>query len=485
MLNISVNESGCGPMKSISKFLRRIKVRIALTFSLLFLIFAIPAIIYAFNQINIFFEGMYLQQMNVAGQAVSAFYDSRIDNDSLTTEISRITATTVFLLDKDAAILSRHYEDPVGDSSFLLSIPIAQFEAGISDKVHHKFITIGKERFLQVQTELINGEKLIQVKSFSRVSALKARMREVIFWSSFLGLLALIAVAFWVSANFTKPLEKLTELAQKLRVGDSAQKIQIKSPDEIGDLADALNDMVDNLNKAKFDLDRITKNQRDFFGQMGDRLESPLLTIQNQLGSVVDSVSLVEPKCKERLSAAMYQVKKVQEVIRILVEISQLEHGEIKLEMKPVGLKKLLETVMASFNEEALHKGLSFKLDLEPVDLQVLADEKWLQIALENLISNALYFTDEGFVKTSAVMIGSVVALRIEDSGRGIPQAQIERIFDRFYRVDSNDPQNKAGLGLVLTREIVRAHQQNLEVESKLGVGSIFTFHLIKADIVS
>jgi signal transduction histidine kinase len=115
----------------------------------------------------------------------------------------------------------------------------------------------------------------------------------------------------------------------------------------------------------------------------------------------------------------------------------------------------------------------------------VQADEKWLQIALENLISNALYFTDEGFVKISAVMIGSMATLRIEDSGRGIPQAQIERIFDRFYRVDSNDPQNKAGLGLVLTREIVRAHQQTLEVESKLGVGSIFTFHLQTANIVS
>lgn len=472
-------------MKAVSSFFRRIKVRIALSFSLLFLIFAVPAIIYAFNQINIFFEGNYLQQMNVAGQAVSSFYNKGIDSDSLTAEISRITATTVFLLNKDAAILSSHYEDPIGDSSYLLSIPIAQFEAGISDKVHHKFITIGKERFLQVQTELIDGEKLIQVKSFSRVSALKARMREVIFWSSFIGLLALIAVAFWVSANFTKPLEKLTELAQNLRAGNSAQKIQIKSPDEIGDLADALNDMVDNLNKAKFDLDRLTKNQRDFFGQMGDRLESPLLTIQNQLGSVVDSVSLVEPKCRERLTAAMCQLKKVQEIIRILVEISQLEHGEIKLEMRPVDLKQLLETGMAGFKEEALRKKLIFKLELESGDFQVLADEKWLQIALENLISNALYFTDEGFVKISAKLIGSSVEVRIEDSGRGIPQAQIERIFDRFYRVDSNDPQNKAGLGLVLAREIIKAHQQNLEVESKLGIGSVFTFHLKKVDIAS
>jgi len=121
-------------MKAVSSFFRRIKVRIALSFSLLFLIFAVPAIIYAFNQINIFFEGNYLQQMNVAGQAVSSFYNKGIDSDSLTAEISRITATTVFLLNKDAAILSSHYEDPIGDSSYLLSIPIAQFEAGISDK---------------------------------------------------------------------------------------------------------------------------------------------------------------------------------------------------------------------------------------------------------------------------------------------------------------------------------------------------------------
>jgi signal transduction histidine kinase len=472
-------------MKVSFGFFRRIKVRIALSFSLLFLVVAVPAIFYAFNQINVFFEGMYLQQMRVAARAINATSNSIYNIDSLSAEVSRITGTTVFLLDESSKILSSHYID--SDTSYLFSIPIPVSEAASSDNVRHQLINIGRQRFLQVQTELAGGRKLIQVKSFDKVSVLKARVREVIFWSSFLGLVALIAVAFWVSAKITKPLEILTGLAQKIRLDESPQKIEIKSPDEVGDLADALNDLIDNFNKAKIDIGKMEKAQRDFFGQMGERLEQPLLAIQGQLGKMLNAgkAGAISTDGVEQLGAALLQARKVQETIRTLIEISQLEHGETKLEIKPINLNQLLETTLAQFRNEAQRKELCLESKYEPGEPCVLADRNWLKVAFENLISNAVSYTETGYVKITCEEAGPMVLIKIEDSGRGIPRDQIERIFERFYRVESSDSQDKPGLGLVLTKEIIRAHGQKLEVESRLGVGSCFTFRLPKANMTS
>jgi signal transduction histidine kinase len=476
-----INGRGYRSLKPSFNFLKRIKVRIALSFSLLFLIVAVPAIIYAFNQVNLFFEGMFLQQMKVAGLTASALSDSSTNIDSLTNNISKITETSVFLIGKDGRILSHHSGESLPDSAILLSMPIENRAADTLNPTPHRFIRIANRRYLQVQTMLPNDDRLLMVKSFNRVSILKARMREVIFWSSFLGLVALIAVAFWVSANITKSLETLTVQAGKIRLGGSPEKTEITSPDEVGELAEALNGIVDNLNRAKFDLTKMEKTQRDFYGQIGERLERPLLTIKNQLNSIIDSPNSIDKENKERLGQAVLQTGRVQQIIHTLIEISQLEYGEKTLKPTPVQMASLMQAAAARFENDAIRKGLRFETICKPDDLTVLADENYLKVALENLISNAIDFTDQGFIKIKCEGSGSIAAIRVEDSGCGIPQSQIDRIFDRFWRVEPYDSDNRAGLGLAMVREIIKAHGQKLEVISQLGVGSHFSFYLPRA----
>jgi signal transduction histidine kinase len=229
----------------------------------------------------------------------------------------------------------------------------------------------------------------------------------------------------------------------------------------------------------------LEKTQRDFFSQIGERLEQPLLVIQEQLNCIIDVENSTDMEGRKRLSLALTQAKRVQEIIHTLIEISQLEYGEITLDLRTVRLKQIMDSTAAQFINEATRKGLCFKTICRPDNLSVLADEKQLKLALENLISNAIYFTNEGFVTVICEESGSMVLIRVEDSGRGIPQNQIDRIFERFYRVEPADAGNGAGLGLVLAKEIIRAHGQILEVESRLGVGSYFSFCLPKAPFPS
>jgi len=448
---------------------------------LLFLAVAVPAIIYAFHQVNLFFEGSYLQQMEVAGLTANSFLLSppNTDYDSLAIRISAITSSTVFFIAPGGEILSRHYEDPVADTDQVLSASIPA--GGLSeDEVAHRIVKVGGRRYLQVQTELEGGAKLLQVKSFSRVSVIMAKMRQIIFWSSFLILIALIAVAFYVSANITRPLEELTVVAQRIRSGELPPRTDISSPDEMGDMALALNEIIESLSISRERLQKLESIRSDFFANVREKLEEPLTGIQSLIENAIAAARFGETIDVERLEQALAKAIKLRRTIRNLVEISALEFGEISLKREMVPVKLLMQFAADEFMETISRKGLNFDFQMAPEleSAQALGDKRLLHIVLENLIANAIDFTSEGFIRLACAEDEGKIKISVEDSGPGIPLDRLDRIFERLYRIENGDDDEHAGLGLSIAKHIMKAHGQKLEAESRLGVGSKFTFWL-------
>jgi len=464
-------------------FLKKIKTRIALSFSLLFLAVAIPAIIYAFSQVNLFFEGLYLQQMRVATLTARALFNQGAQNDfdKLVSDVSNITSSTVFLISPEGDLLARSYEDSRADTETVLSYPIPGADTMEQD-VKHNLIRIGGRRFLQVQSELDGGYKLLQVKSFSRASMLMKRMREVIFWSSFLGLVALVAVAFWVSAKITRPLEELTIVAQQIRTGELPPKTNIRSPDEVGDLALALNEIIDSLSRSRERLGKLESIRSEFFANVKGRLELPLVQIQSALESYMASSRYKDSARDDRLENALSQARSLQRIIHTLIDISALEFGEANLRIEKVPIKRLLVDVTDEFVEPVTRRGLAFDLELaEGIEnCDVLGDERLLRIVLESLLTNAADYTEKGSIRLACADEGGKISISVEDTGPGIPQDQLDRIFERLYKVDNDSQDEHFGLGLSIAKHIIKAHGQKLEAESRLGVGSKFSFQLDK-----
>jgi len=475
-------------MKFNFQFLRRIKTRIALSFSLLFLAFAVPIIIYAVNQVNIFFNGLYLEQMRAVGLAVSSVYDNRkpVDYDSLAARVSRITGSNVYLYGPAGELISKRYEGSIHDTNSILSYPILEPVPDTPpefDKIRHRFIDVGNRRYLQVQTELPGGMMLLQVKSLRRITMIARRMGEVIVWSSFLGLIALVAVAFWVSANITRPIEELTIFAQRIRGGRLPTRTNIVSPDEVGDLADALNDIVDDLSAARERLSRLEIMRRDFFANVGGELKRPLQKIQSELADIASNPGLVS-EIRDALDSARIQTQRLHNIINTLIQISEIEFGEITLEIKTVSLGGLLDSIIGEYRDRIFSKELDLKVEIhsEHAATDVLGDERLLGVVLRNLLSNAVDFTQKGHIRIFSEDEGINLKLTVEDTGPGIPRDEIDRIFERFYRVKAEQPHGdeRTGLGLAIAKHIMEAHGQRLEVESLLGVGSKFSIHLKK-----
>ncbi len=473
----------------ISEFLSRIKVRIALSFSVLFIVVAVPVIIYALSQVRLFFTGMYIKQMETAGLLASSMNtrDAAINYDSLAAGVSRASECTVYLISKSGEIISTHQDISLADTAQILSIPILNSSQVTPEpNIKRKFIEIGFNRYLKVQVDFADGKKLLMVKSLTQVSLLLGRMTEVIIWGSFLGLVALVAVAFWVSAMISHTIEELTVFTRRIRTEELPEKTNIKSPDEVGELADALNDMVDNLKQLRIRVAQLENIRREFFANVSARLKDPIADLKNIIQNMGNKLSSGKSIDGGELTSALNQANKLDKIISTLIDISKIEYGEAMIEFRGFRIGTMIYGMIGPFKELAKTKGLNLEVDLPNGNEKIFArgDEKLIRMAMENLVENALDNTQKGYIKISCIDEDTRVKIIIEDSGSGIAEDQIPRIFERFYRLEPTD-QNSGehlGLGLAIVKHVIDAHEQKIEVESKLGIGSKFSFWLKRYD---
>src|SRR5699024_10742774 len=171
---------------------------------------------------------------------------------------------------------------------------------------------------------------------------------------------------------------------------------------------------------------------------------------------------------------------RLQGLIHDLLELSKLERDEFDIELKKVNLTQLIQDSMAIVNNRAKKRDIELKTNV-PDDLFLIGDDSRLKQVLLNLLHNAInYSQDNGIVIVTAKRMKQWVVISIEDNGLGIPADVVDRIFERFYRVnrDRSRDTGGTGLGLAIVKHIVEAHQGFIEVESELDVGSTFKIYL-------
>jgi signal transduction histidine kinase len=183
-------------------------------------------------------------------------------------------------------------------------------------------------------------------------------------------------------------------------------------------------------------------------------------------------------KHREALSDCLEESERVLAMLTTLMDISEAETGTMKLNVSPVDLAALAGEVRDLYEDAVEAAGLAFTVAV-PGDLVVSADRDRLRQAIANLVDNAIKYTPTGGrVDLTASVSGSVVEIRVSDTGPGIPEHDLPRIFDRLYRGDRSRATRGLGLGLSLVRASVEAQGGRVTVESAPGGGSAFTIHL-------
>jgi signal transduction histidine kinase len=294
---------------------------------------------------------------------------------------------------------------------------------------------------------------------------------------SIIGICCLIALGgvsiYFLSRMMLKPVDRVSSLAARISSTNLKERINYAGPDdEIKRLADTFDGMLGRLENA-------FESQKQFIQDASHELRTPIAIAQTNI-EVLEMDNKATIKDYERLKDILkMNLERMSTLSEKLLLLSESEQG--KANWATVELAPLLTELAAEFKTKAGESGINVELASIESSLPVLGDAFRLKQALVNLVDNAIkYNRPSGEVKISARADDAQVIIEIKDNGIGISQADQQRIFERFYRVDKSRSraQGGSGLGLSIVKKIVEEHGGTISVESILGEGSTFRITL-------
>ncbi len=327
---------------------------------------------------------------------------------------------------------------------------------------------------------------LVTVLFLSLVESVSLNALMVAGVISFSGsyLLIYVVLEFLVFREINKIYKMLGKLRKKELGGIKQQKSGALNPlkninEEIYSFALLKQKEIDELRKLE-------AFRKEFIADVSHELKTPIFAAQGFVHTLLDGAVNDKNVRNRFLKKAAKSLDGLDILVQDLLTLSQIETGDIKMKFESIDLSKLCAEVIDQFEEKAQWKNI--KLRFSPQSkLVAYADWQRISQVVTNLISNAINYTPEGGEVTVSFDTGKKnITTYISDTGEGIPQEHIGRIFERFYRVDKSRSREKGGtgLGLAIVKHILEGHGTRAEVESTPGKGSTFSFRLprVKGD---
>ncbi|MGB4644594.1 MAG: HAMP domain-containing sensor histidine kinase, partial [Dictyoglomaceae bacterium] len=230
-------------------------------------------------------------------------------------------------------------------------------------------------------------------------------------------------------------------------------------------------------------LQKMEENFKEFLGNASHELRTPLTSVQILIDLFSEKKITLDEIYNEFFPYLRKEIERMGKLVSNLLNLSRLEAGVIELQLKEIKLVEAVINVVERLNPYISKKKLKIKVKI-PDDLVIEADPQHLDTILFNLIENAVKYTfDGGKVEVSIKKNKESISIFVKDTGVGIPEKDLNRIFDRFYRISksrTNEDGFSTGLGLSIVKKLVERHGWDIKVESKLNEGTKFEIILPK-----
>ncbi|MEK7846191.1 MAG: ATP-binding protein [Nitrospinota bacterium] len=225
---------------------------------------------------------------------------------------------------------------------------------------------------------------------------------------------------------------------------------------------------------------RVEAIKRDFVANVSHELRTPLASIKGYAETLLDGAMDDKSMLKKFLTIIDRHTNRMTAIIDDLLTISMIESHQMQLKLEAVDIKGLINSVLQGFEKNARDKGLKLILNMRNDLPPVTADRVRLEQVIVNLVDNAIKYTNQGEVKIIARKEDNAMRIDVEDTGIGIPEKDIPRIFERFYRVDKGRSRELGGtgLGLAIVKHIIQAHKGLIWIKSISGKGTTFSLSL-------
>jgi signal transduction histidine kinase len=334
------------------------------------------------------------------------------------------------------------------------------------------------EGFLYV---VLGGEQLDSAVRMVRASqGLRLGLGAVAALVVFALLASLLLFAF-----ITRRLRRLDERMLSFRESDFSEPPPAPGhdagSDEIGRLETTFHEMADRLVEQLAELRKTDKLRRELVANVSHDLKTPLTSLRGYLETLRVMDNLEPEERRVYLETALRQTRRLNRLVNELLELARLDSATIEMRREPLALNELVQDVVQQFQLVAGERQIELGCHLPPGLAMVDGDVGLISRALENLIDNGLRHTPEGGrVEVRVATNGSRVAVVVADTGCGIAEEDLPRVFDRFFR--SEEGNGGTGLGLAIAMRVVELHGGSIAVRSSVGSGATFEFDLPRAD---
>lgn len=334
---------------------------------------------------------------------------------------------------------------------------------------------------LSVAIPIVGNFKTEGYMIFHRgTDVIKERTNEVlktIYWTFFiiydLSLIILLIFTFVVYI----PLRKISHASKEFAKGNLTYEglASFTNEDEIGNLGMSLNYMARKLNSLEED-------QKKFIGNVSHDFRSPLTSIKGYVEAMKDGTIPPEMQGKY-LDIVLFETERLTKLTKSLLTLNAWDNKSNRLDLTEFSLYEMIKPIINSFEGKCEKKHITIDLILGSKDYYVSADRSKIEQVIYNLLDNAIKFShNDSSIQLDIHDKNDKIFISIKDTGIGIPKESISKIWDRFYKTDLSRGKDKTGtgLGLSITKEIINAHDENINVISTEGVGTEFIFTLKK-----
>jgi signal transduction histidine kinase/CheY-like chemotaxis protein len=369
------------------------------------------------------------------------------------------------------------------------------------------------------------GSMIVRVSAEQIYKTVAAQRNRTLLLLGFILPIAVTIIYLLVNRLIRRPVENLAEKAKRFAEGDMSVSVDVKTEDEIGVLARTFNYMVESvssfsrklemevtrkttllnerthllslLERANRELRELDKLKSTFLANMSHELRTPMNAIIGYTELLIDRIDgPVNEEQEKSLKRVVANAKHLLQLINDVLDVSKIEAGKIEMEPKELDLKWLIDSVMPTFEPQIKQKGLTLTIHIDESLPLIYGDEDKVRQVLINLLSNAVKFTQKGGITITAKLSERgikpqeqpiFVEVCIEDTGIGIKEEDIGKIFDKFVQADLSTKRQYegTGLGLSIARGLVALHKGVIWATSKYGEGSKFCFTIpLKKEIL-
>lgn len=411
-----------------------------------------------------------------------------IDGPRLIRLVKEITEADVWLIDSKYTILTTSQDSETEYSSryifrelpgetqrFILKIyqdkGYEVFGESFSDVLGENCMTVGVP--IYTRRGEVTGAVILHTP--------KGQMTEAIENGFFILLMSLIMafaigmlISIIISRTIAKPLKKINVAAMMISDGEYSVKTEVRSNDEIGELAQTMDEMGEKLRKAEVESEKLEKMRQDFVANISHELRTPVTVIRGSLEALCDGIVTDSDKVTEYHRQLLGESIYMQRLVNDLLDLSRLQNPDFSINITEFNLYDCVSDAVRSGRRIATEKGINIEFNYDNCIYIVNGDYDRVRQMLLIIIDNAVKFTDNN--ENSVVVDMKEGCISITNTGVGIKSEELPMVFERFYKSRSEKNKNGTGLGLAIAKQIASRHSVGISVSSVEGGETTFKF---------